>query len=47
MKEMGGERNAVELERGFHGMERVVVLEEDLGDQIRVARGLKRWKQRV
>lgn len=36
MEEMGGERNAVELERGFHGVEGVVVVKKDVGDQFGV-----------
>lgn len=32
MEERGGERNAVELKGGFHGVERVVVFDEDAGD---------------
>lgn len=34
--EAGGEGDAVELERGFHGVEGVVVLEEDSGDEVGV-----------
>lgn len=36
VNEVRGEGNAVELERGLHGVERVVVLEQDSGDQIGV-----------
>lgn len=37
MDDLGGEGDdAIELERGFHGVKRVVVLEEDLGDELGV-----------
>lgn len=36
VEEVGGERDAVELERRFHGVEGVVVVEEDLGDHVGV-----------
>ena len=36
VEEVGGKRDAVELERGFHGVEGVVVVKEDLGDHVGV-----------
>lgn len=36
VNEVSGEGDAVELKRGLHSVERVVVLKEDFGDQISV-----------
>lgn len=36
VKKVSGERNAVELERGLHGVEGVVVMKKDFGHQIGV-----------
>lgn len=33
---MSGERNTVELEGGFHGVEGVVMVKKDFGDQFGV-----------
>lgn len=38
VKEEGGERDAVDLERGLHGVERIVMSEEDLGESVGILR---------
>lgn len=45
VEKVRGERNSMELERGFHGVKRVVVLDEDAGNQFSIMGGLEGGKR--
>lgn len=45
VEKVGGERNSMELERGFHGVKRIVLLDEDAGNQFSIMGWLERWER--